>query len=554
MIPARYKKLRYKVLSLLGGGILSVGLIAIYSFIVLSDDIDQFNSLMSNEVNAAGLANNMNLNFKRQVQEWKNVLLRGHNSKDREKYWQRFNNHHHTIQSQTDKFLALNVAPQLREDMQQFQRIHMSLLPQYQEGFRVFMQSNFDYKGADKVVRGIDREPTKVLEKLSKDLNSAILKNSAAYSKGATSSVMYGSFAIVIAIMVSMLITLIFMNKKVVHPITLLIEHLGKVSKGNFNDELAFYRSDEIGSMSKATEVLRQKLSGICSEMSIAEGGLKQVCLSLTDSANAINQGVAEQNKETDMVSDSMQSMVEMAEQISTNAGHAADAATHAEHSASQSIAFMQETINTITDSSTQIKDTARVIAKLDDDAKSIGTVLDVIKSIAEQTNLLALNAAIEAARAGDQGRGFAVVADEVRTLAARTQQSTEEIQQMIVNVQIGAQEAVKAIEQGEKTSLVSVQKVHDADDNLKSITSAITTISDLNNGIANAILQQSNVAQGINSNLQDLREIAKLNEAHARSCQNDNQTLSQMESVLASQIALLMGKHNINGKTQHSR
>lgn len=548
MIPARYKKLRYKVLGLLGGGILSVGLIAIYSFIVLSDDIDQFNSLMSNEVNAAGLANNMNLNFKRQVQEWKNVLLRGHNQKDREKYWQRFNNHHHTIQSQTDVFLALDVEPELRKNMTRFQQIHMSLLPKYQKGFRVFMTQDFDFKAADAVVRGIDREPTKVLEKLSQDLNAAILKNSAVYSQGAANSVLYGSLAIVITILVSMILTVIFMNKKVVHPITLLIEHLGKVSKGNFNDELAFYRSDEIGSMSKATEVLRQKLSGICSEMSTAESGLKQVCLSLTESAYAINQGVAEQNKETDMVSDSMQSMVEMAEQISSNAGNAADVAVHAERSASQSIAFMQETINTITDSSTQIKDTSRVIAKLDDDAKNIGTVLDVIKSIAEQTNLLALNAAIEAARAGEQGRGFAVVADEVRTLAARTQQSTEEIQQMIVNVQMGAQEAVKAIEQGERTSQVSVQKVHDADDNLKSITSAITQISDLNNGIAQAIQQQSSVAQNINNNLQDLREIAKLNQAHALSCQEDNSTLSKMESVLASQIALLMGKH----KTTH--
>lgn len=543
MIPARYRKLRYKVLGLLGSGILSVGLIAIYSFVVLSDNITQYEELMSSEVKAAGLANNINLNFKRQVQEWKNVLLRGHKQKDRDKYWKKFNNYHQTIQKQVDEFLQLDIQAGLLSEMQQFQSIHTSLLLKYREGYNKFVGNGYSHQIGDTAVRGIDRAPTNLVEKLTEKLNDTILENSAHHSKSANSSVTFGSIAIICAILASTFLTLIFMNTKVVHPITLLIGHLREVSKGNFHDELTFYRSDEIGSMSKAIEVLRQKLLNICSEMTGAEQGLKQVCGSLTDSADAINDGVAEQNKETDMVSTSMQSMVEMAQQISENASNAAEVTATAEISATQSIAFMQETIDTITHSSGQIKDTAQVIAKLDDDAKNIGTVLDVIKGIAEQTNLLALNAAIEAARAGEQGRGFAVVADEVRTLAARTQQSTEEIQHIITNVQTGARNAVKAIEQGEENAQVSVQKVNDADINLKSITSAITTISDLNNQIAHSIQEQSTVAQNINSNLRDLKEIAKVNEVHAKSCQEDNETLATMESLLATQIAQLMGK-----------
>ncbi len=549
MIPARYRKLRYKVLGLLGSGILSVGLIAIYSFVVLSDNITQYEELMSNEVVAAGLANSINFNFKRQVQEWKNVLLRGHKQKDRDKYWKRFNNQHHTIQGQVNTFLSLDVPLDILSKMRQFKQIHTGLLPQYKEGYRKYVNNNYSHQIGDATVRGIDREPTKLVEKLTGELNDSILVKSTKSSQSANKSITYGTLAIIIAIVGSTILTLIFMNTKVVHPITLLIEHLRNVSQGNFKDELAFYRSDEIGSMSKAIEVLRQKLLSICSEMTGAEHGLKQVCESLTDSANAISKGVAEQNKETDMVSTSMQSMVEMAHQISTNATNAAEVASHAETSAHQSIAFMQETIDTISHSSAQINDTAKVITKLDDDAKNIGTVLDVIKSIAEQTNLLALNAAIEAARAGEQGRGFAVVADEVRTLAARTQQSTEEIQHIISNVQNGARNAVEAIEKGEQNAQTSVQKVNDADVNLKSITGAISKISDLNNQIANSIQEQSTVAQNINSNLQDLREIAKVNDVHAKSCQKDNETLATMESLIATQIAQLMGKEKSSAK-----
>lgn len=547
MIPARYRKLRYKVLGLLGSGILSVGLIAIYSFVVLSDSISQYEELMSNEVSAASLANNINLNFKRQVQEWKNVLLRGHNQQDRDKYWKKFNDYHYQIQGQADQFLQLEVNDSLLAEMRQFKSTHTSLLPQYKEGYRKFVESNYSHQIGDSAVRGIDREPTRQVETLTDELNQIILSNSTHHSDSANNSVTFGTIAIILAIIASGLVTTIFMSRKVVQPITQLIEHLRGVSKGDFHNELSFYRSDEIGSMSKATEILRQKLLNICLEMTVAENGIKQVCNSLANSAAAINKGVLEQNQGTDMVSQSMQSMVDMAHDISENAGNAADVANTAENTAAQSIAFMQETIDTITHSSTQIKDTARVISKLDDDAKNIGTVLDVIKGIAEQTNLLALNAAIEAARAGEQGRGFAVVADEVRTLAARTQQSTEEIQQIIINVQTGAQNAVKAIEQGEQNAQISVQKVHDADENLKSITDAISSISNLNSQIADSIQEQSAVAQDISNNLQDLREIAKVNEVHAKSCQEDNETLVTMEALLAGQLAQLMGKDKPN-------
>lgn len=543
MVPNRFRNLRTKILSLLGGGILSVGLISFVISGMLSGKMEQYGNLIEQEVNAMTMADSINLNFKRQVQEWKNVLLRGHDAADREKYWQRFMDRHEEVRQDARTFLNLDIDAQYLSKMRQFMTTHHNLKPQYEAGYRVFMQNNYSHKIGDDAVRGIDREPTRLLEELSGQIHQRGMEQSKTLSTRAEQTTFWGTTVILLAIVLSVLVCVIFMNRNVIMPITALIEHLRKVSKGNFKEELSFYRNDEIGQMSKAIEILRRSLDSTCSEMTEVQNNLDQVSASLLDSAKAIDMGAKDQNHGTDRVSQSMQSMTDMARRITDNANEASVAASQADDYASQSIKVMQETIDTITHSSGQINDTAEVINKLDEDARNVGTVLDVIKSIAEQTNLLALNAAIEAARAGEQGRGFAVVADEVRTLAAKTQQSTEEIQDIIANVQTGAKNAVAAIQLGEKNSQVSVDKVLEADTNLKSVTGAIKEINELNKLIADAIAEQSHVAMEIEKNILGLAEIAAENGKHAESCNEDNATLSEVKNRMAGLIARLMGQ-----------
>ena len=229
-----------------------------------------------------------------------------------------------------------------------------------------------------------------------------------------------------------------------------------------------------------------------------------------------------------------------MSSQVAKDIKQATSLAVDANMSAKLSRRVMQETIETIRESSQQIIDTESVIGRLHDDAENVDNVVNVISSIAKQTNLLALNAAIEAARAGEQGRGFAVVADEVRTLASRTQQSTEEIQKIVAKLQQGALGAVEAIRIGSQNVQLSETKIQEANSLLRNVDASVLTITELNKKVSEAMSSQEQASNSINDAIENLRLVSELNYTEAQELQKDNIILSEIKAELESEVKTL--------------
>jgi len=268
--------------------------------------------------------------------------------------------------------------------------------------------------------------------------------------------------------------------------------------------------NDEIGSLSTAVNGMLDKFGNSLQEVFETTKQLKEVASQINAVSSQTAEAADQQRAETDAVASAITELESTSRQVREGATDAADASIEADSTANEGTSTTQEAIDGIHALVTELDGAAEVIERLDERSQSVGGVLDVIKSIAEQTNLLALNAAIEAARAGESGRGFAVVADEVRTLATRSHESTQEIQSIVEQLQLGARDAVSAMSRAKHSAEERREQVETADSGLRQIAGHVTRIRELNVRMATAADEQSTVTQDVSRNVVRISELAE--------------------------------------------
>lgn len=326
---------------------------------------------------------------------------------------------------------------------------------------------------------------------------------------------------------------------RLVNPVERLEQEIGEIEK---NSDLSFQLqakpNDVTVGIVSSLNVLLSKIHSIVTMAADGAQKITHAAENIESVSVETNEGVSKQSAEIERVASAMDEMVASVKEVSQSAGNTSRSTYDVNQQAEQSNQLVQNTTLSIERLANEVQQATDVINQLAVESDKISGVMDVIESIAEQTNLLALNAAIEAARAGEQGRGFAVVADEVRLLASRTQESTSEIQQMIVALQNGSEKAVKVMGKGQATALASVEEATQAAEALRQIKSAVQEITQMSQHIAQASEQQSLASADVNSSLHTINDVSDATTAEAVKMQEASSELTALAAELKQAIS----------------
>lgn len=403
--------------------------------------------------------------FKTQVQEWKNILLRGKDQAAFDKHLASFNTEEQAVMERLDRVQReadkLGIADQL--GIAAVKTVFSQLAPAYREALQQYDRNAADPAAlVDQAVRGIDREPTQAIDTMVENIRTQAREISAA-EHARSQSVYAGIQRWLIVISIASIVltgTVAFMIRNAItNPIAELKDTMNHiVNSGDLTRRASVHGQDEIAEMGKTFNKMIGHFQELIGQVHHSSTQVDEAAIQLSTSSTQLR-GIS------DVQSNSVTSSAAAIEELTVAISSVSDI-TNDVHSLSQnSVADAQrgqEQVTALVDEIQRIhrniEDIASTVEAFIESTRSITSAAGEVREIADQTNLLALNAAIEAARAGETGRGFAIVADEVRKLAEKSSGSASEINDLTTTVMNQSGSVRRAIEAGQHAIKASVE------------------------------------------------------------------------------------------------
>jgi methyl-accepting chemotaxis protein len=335
--------------------------------------------------------------------------------------------------------------------------------------------------------------------------------------------------AIIVASLILTLVLAMALTRSIVRPIQQALDVARTIASGNLTTPIAHRGKDEPAQLLAALATMQDNLRATIRGISDSSQQLASAAEEMSSVMEESTRSLQSQNDEIELAATAVTEMSAAVDEVASNAVSTSEASRASDADSQHGHQQVTETIESIQGLVSEVMHASTQAQGLATQAQDISKVLEVIRGIAGQTNLLALNAAIEAARAGEAGRGFAVVADEVRSLAQRTQDSTQEIEEMISGIQTGTQNTVGALQNSANRAEQTLERASGAGQALEKITAAISQINQRNLVIASAAEQQSLVAREVDRSLVSIRDLSTQTAAGATQTSAASQELSRL-------------------------
>lgn len=477
------------------------------------------------------------LTFKKQVQSWKDILLRGKDDAALRKYSQEFHSHSASVQDLGGNLVSGIKDPNSRQILEQFLAAHRDLGGRYEAALSLY-ESSRDFSVADAAMKGLDRKPTDLLDSAVNSLTARVV------SVTEQENARLRSEQRILVMLLLFLWASIFawgmgFVKQLSARLRCSVDFVQQVAEGDLTVALpSDVREDELGLLMRAMESMRSSLHRMISEVHRASELIVLSVSDITQSSAQIAQGATVQREQSMNVASAMEEMTSTVNEVSRHCDDTSHTTESTRNSAARGGEAVQESVEKILALADSAKSTASVIRDLGENSRQIGSVVKVIEDIAEQTNLLALNASIEAARAGEHGRGFSIVASEVRKLAERTTAATGEIAAAIQGIQHSTQTAIRNIDSDVQRVEDSVQAVNHAAESLRVLVAGTVEVREKVDRIVVATTQQNTASAEISRSMQEIVNRVHLTsesaEEAARSCENLGQLANNLQELVS--------------------